>query len=130
VNANGGEQVIGFKHLAFDVPKLDPVIATLRAESIEPDPIIDLSDAIPGCRIVFFRDREGKILELMEGYRDQEGVTTELMTRKGFLGRMVRLGKITSDTMSSNPGIGWPGNAEAGAAAVQPWPAHGRPGYG
>ena len=25
-NANGGEQAIGFKHLAFDVPKLEPAI--------------------------------------------------------------------------------------------------------
>jgi len=72
VNANGGEQVIGFKHLAFDVPKLEPAIAALRADGIEPDPIIDLGDVIPGFRIVFFRDREGNILELMEGYRDEE----------------------------------------------------------
>jgi glyoxylase I family protein len=72
VNANGGEQSIGFKHLAFDVPKLERAIEALRAEGIEPDPIIDLSEVIPGLRIVFFRDREGNILELMEGYRDEE----------------------------------------------------------
>ena len=71
-NANGGEQVIGFKHLAFDVPKLEPTIAALRADGIEPDPIIDPGDIIPGFRIVFFRDREGNILELMEGYEDEE----------------------------------------------------------
>jgi len=72
VNANGGEQVIGFKHLAFDVPKLEPAIEALRVDGIGPDPIIDLGDIIPGFRIVFFRDREGNILELMEGYRDEE----------------------------------------------------------
>jgi glyoxylase I family protein len=72
VNANGGEQVIGFKHLAFDVPKLEPAIEALRVDGIEPDPIIDLGDIIPGFRIVFFCDREGNILELMEGYRDEE----------------------------------------------------------
>jgi len=72
VNANGGEQVIGFKHLAFEVPRLEPAIAALRADGIEPDPIIDLGDVTPGFRIVFFRDREGNILELMEGYRDEE----------------------------------------------------------
>jgi hypothetical protein len=33
VNANGGEQVIGFKHLAFEVPRLEPAIAALRAEA-------------------------------------------------------------------------------------------------
>jgi len=72
VNANGGEQVIGFKHLAFEVPRLEPAIAALRVDGIEPDPIIDLGDVIPGFRIVFFRDREWNILELMEGYRDEE----------------------------------------------------------
>lgn len=72
VNANGGEQVVGFKHLAFEVPRIEPAIAALRADGIEPDPIIDLGNIIPGFRIVFFRDREGNILELMEGYRDEE----------------------------------------------------------
>lgn len=71
-NVNGGEQVIGFKHLAFDVPKLEPAIDALRADGIEPDPIIDTGHIVPGFRIVFFRDREGNILELMEGYRDEE----------------------------------------------------------
>jgi glyoxylase I family protein len=68
----GGEQVIGFKHLAFEVPKLEPAIEALRADGIEPDPIIDVGQVIPGFRIVFFRDPEGNILELMEGYRDEE----------------------------------------------------------
>jgi glyoxylase I family protein len=67
----GGEQPIGFKHLAFDVPKLELVLEGLRADGIEPDPIIDCGHAIPGCRIAFFRDPEGNILELMEGYRDE-----------------------------------------------------------
>lgn len=71
-NVNGGEQLIGFKHLAFDVPDLDAAIAALRADGIEPDPIIDMGHIVPGFRIVFFRDREGNILELMEGYRDEE----------------------------------------------------------
>ena len=70
-DVNGGEQIIGFKHLAFDVPKLEPAIEALRADGIEPDPIIDMGDVVPGFRIVFFRDREGNILELMEGYRDE-----------------------------------------------------------
>jgi catechol 2,3-dioxygenase-like lactoylglutathione lyase family enzyme len=68
----GGEQGIGFKHLAFEVPRLEPAIEALRADGIEPDPIIDMGQLIPGCRIVFFPDREGNIVELMEGYRDEE----------------------------------------------------------
>lgn len=68
----GGEQPIGFKHLAFDVPKLEPFIERLKADGIEPEPIIELGELLPGCRIVFFRDPEGNILELMEGYSDEE----------------------------------------------------------
>ena len=71
-NVNGGEQVIGFKHLAFDVPDLDAAIAALRADGIEPDPIINQDHVVPGFRIVFFRDREGNILELMQGYQDEQ----------------------------------------------------------
>jgi len=68
----GGEQPIGFKHLAFDVPKLEPILDGLRADAIEPDPIIECGHVAPGLRIVFFRDPEGNILELMEGYCDEE----------------------------------------------------------
>jgi glyoxylase I family protein len=67
----GGEQAIGFKHLAFDVPKLDPSIDALRAAGIEADRVIDFNETIPGCRLAFFRDPEGNIIELMEGYRDE-----------------------------------------------------------
>jgi hypothetical protein len=53
-------------------PSKPPNISALRTGGIEPDPIIDLGDVIPGFRIVFFREREGNILELMEGYWDGE----------------------------------------------------------
>jgi glyoxylase I family protein len=71
-DAQGDEQPVGFKHLAFDVPKLEPVLDALRADGIEHDPIMELPHLTPGFRIVFFRDPEGNILELMEGYRDEE----------------------------------------------------------
>jgi glyoxylase I family protein len=68
---NAGEQAIGFKHLAFDVPKLEPVIEALQADGVSVDPIIDCSKVSPGMRIVFFRDLEGNIIELMENYADE-----------------------------------------------------------
>jgi glyoxylase I family protein len=67
----GGEQPIGFKHLAFEVAKLEPILDTLRADGIVADAIIDVGGIVPGFRIVFFRDPEGNIIELMEGYRDE-----------------------------------------------------------
>jgi hypothetical protein len=45
---------------------------SLRADGIEPDPIEDVSEHIPGCRVVFFRDPEENIIEFIEGYRDEE----------------------------------------------------------
>jgi glyoxylase I family protein len=68
----GGEQLAGFKHLAFDAPQLEPVIESLRADGIEPDPIVDISKHISGCRVGFFRDPEGNLIEFLEGYRDEE----------------------------------------------------------
>jgi glyoxylase I family protein len=68
----GGEQAVGLRHLAFDVPKLEPVIEALRADGIACDKIIEVPNVAPGARIVFFRDPEGNIIELMENYRDEE----------------------------------------------------------
>ena len=70
-DAKGGEQTIGFRHMAFDVPKLEPAIEALKADGIEPDAIIDVGKVFAGGRIVFFRDPEGNIVELMEGYFDE-----------------------------------------------------------
>jgi glyoxylase I family protein len=67
----GGEQVIGFEHLAFDVPKLEPVLEALRTENVEIGPIIDIGQHIAGCRVCFFRDPEGNNIELIEGYHDE-----------------------------------------------------------
>ena len=69
---NGGEQSVGVKHLAFDAPKLEPAIESLRADGIEPDPIVDISKHIPGGRVVFFRDPEGNLIEFIEGYYDEK----------------------------------------------------------
>jgi glyoxylase I family protein len=68
---NAGEQPVGFKHLAFEVPALDLMIEALKADGVACDPVIDLAHVKPGLRIVFFRDLEGNIIELMEGYADE-----------------------------------------------------------
>jgi glyoxylase I family protein len=70
-NAGAGEQPLGFKHLAFDVPKLEPVIQALKEDGVICDGIIECPQIQPGARIVFFRDLEGNIIELMENYIDE-----------------------------------------------------------
>ena len=67
----GGEQAVGFKHLAFEVPDLDAALAGLRADGVVPEPVIDAGKHVAGMRICFFRDPEGNILELMEGWEDE-----------------------------------------------------------
>ena len=69
--SSGGEQAVGFKHLAFEVPDLEAAIAALRADGIQTDDIIDCSSIVKGMRVAFFNDRDGNRLELMQGYRDQ-----------------------------------------------------------
>jgi glyoxylase I family protein len=71
-DAKGGEAPVGFRHLAFDVPRLEPAIERLKADGVSVDPIIELPDLGKGFRIAFFRDPEGNVLELMENYRDDE----------------------------------------------------------
>jgi glyoxylase I family protein len=71
-DSHGGEQKpLGYRHLAFEVPKLEPALESLRADGVEPDPIHEVPHLAPGARIVFFRDPEGNIVELMEGYVDE-----------------------------------------------------------
>ena len=67
----GGEQPVGFKHLAFEVADLDAALEALRADGVTPDQVIDAGAHVPGMRICFFRDPEGNILELMEGWQDE-----------------------------------------------------------
>ena len=54
------------------MPKLETILDALRADGIEPDPIVELGHMSPGFRIAFFRDPEGNIMELMENYQDEE----------------------------------------------------------
>jgi glyoxylase I family protein len=69
--AGDGNAARGFLHLALDVPKLEPALEALKADGLTHDPIIELPDLAPGFRIVFLRDPEGNLLELMEGYVDE-----------------------------------------------------------
>ncbi|MBN2209903.1 MAG: VOC family protein [Sedimentisphaerales bacterium] len=66
----GGPQPVGFSHLAFEVPDLDAAIASLRADNIQTEDIIDCSWVTPGLRICFFRDPDGNRIELMQGYKN------------------------------------------------------------
>lgn len=71
VAMQAGEQPVGFKHFAFEVPKIEPILASIAEDGIDPDFVKDCSHICPGLRVAFFRDPEGNVVELMEGYTDE-----------------------------------------------------------
>ena len=70
-HAKGGEQPIGFMHLAFEVPDIDKAVSRLHADGFKTDNIIDCSAMVPGLRICFFDDPDGNRLELIQGWSDE-----------------------------------------------------------
>lgn len=72
--ATGGEQKVGFKHLAFEVDDIVKSVAGLKADGFEVGEIIDCSGFIANMRVCFFKDPEGNVLELMQGYKDDPNV--------------------------------------------------------
>jgi glyoxylase I family protein len=71
-DAAGGEQPVGFKHLCFEVPDLEAKVKELAAAGYDLDPIIDCSGITPGMAVCFFRDPEGNVLELLQGWQDED----------------------------------------------------------
>jgi glyoxylase I family protein len=69
-DSRGGEQTVGFKHMAFETPDMEAAIARFNATGIETGRIIHV-DSVPGLRICFLKDPEGNIVELMQGWRDE-----------------------------------------------------------
>jgi glyoxylase I family protein len=68
----GGERKVGFKHLCFEVDDVESKAAELEAAGVDIDPVIDCGDVVPGLYVCFFRDPEGNVIELMEGWEDQD----------------------------------------------------------
>ena len=74
---SGGEQPVGFKHLAFEVEDLDDLAARLQADGIQTEDVIDCSSVVEGMRVCFFNDPEGNRLEIMQGYQDDTALMSE-----------------------------------------------------
>ena len=72
--ADKAGQSVGFTHLAFEVQDIEGKVSALRAAGVEMGNIVDCSDTVPGLRICFFKDPDGNVIELMEGWQDEEAV--------------------------------------------------------
>jgi glyoxylase I family protein len=68
-----GPHGAGIRHIAFQVEDVDAVLAKLGgAAPITAGPM-DFFSFIPGWRTVWVKDPDGNIVEISQGYRDEDG---------------------------------------------------------
>ncbi len=62
----------GFRHLAFLVDDLDAKLAAMGDDAKLTLGPLDLSQFIPGMRVAWIADPEGNVVELNQGYSDEQ----------------------------------------------------------
>jgi len=67
-----GPQYPGLRHLAFKVDNIDAKLAEMGNNAKVTLGPLDFNDIIPGWRTVWIADPEGNIVEISQGYRDEE----------------------------------------------------------
>jgi len=67
-----GPEYPGWRHIAFLVPDLDAKLAEMGSDAKITLGPVDMSNFIPGMRVAWVADPEGNIIELNQGYRDEE----------------------------------------------------------
>lgn len=67
-----GPQWYGLRHVAFRVSNLDEKLAELGNDVKLTLGPVDMSNFIPGMRVAWVADPEGNIIELNQGYVDEE----------------------------------------------------------
>ena len=67
-----GPEYPGVRHLAFQVDSVDAKLAELGADANVTAGPLDFDDVIPGWRTVWITDPDGTIVEISQGYVDQE----------------------------------------------------------
>lgn len=67
-----GPQYPGLRHLAFKVDDIDTMLSQMGDDAKVTLGPLDFGDFIPGWRTVWVADPEGNIVEISQGYVDQE----------------------------------------------------------
>jgi glyoxylase I family protein len=62
----------GLRHIAFQVKDVDKKLAEMGSDAHITLGPLDFNDFIPGWRSVWLKDPDGNILEVSQGYVDQE----------------------------------------------------------
>jgi len=71
-SAGDGPHYPGWRHIAFKVDDVDAKLAEMGDEARITLGPLDFNDFIPGWRTVWVADPEGMIVEISQGYTDQE----------------------------------------------------------
>jgi glyoxylase I family protein len=69
-----GPHYAGFRHIAFTVDNVDAAIAAMGADARITLGPLSFDDFIPGWRTVWVADPDGNIVEISQGYTDQNNV--------------------------------------------------------
>jgi glyoxylase I family protein len=67
-----GPDYPGVRHIAFQIADLDAKLAEIGADAQVTLGPLDMSQFIPGMRVAWISDPEGNIVELNQGYVDDE----------------------------------------------------------
>ncbi len=69
---NDGYGFEGYRHIAFQVENVDAKLAEMGDNAKITLGPLDFNDFIPGWRTVWVADPEGNIVEISQGYQDQD----------------------------------------------------------
>jgi glyoxylase I family protein len=67
-----GPMFPGFRHFAFQVDSVDEKLKEMGEEAAVTQGPMDFDAFIPGWRTVWISDPDGRIIEISQGYTDQE----------------------------------------------------------
>jgi glyoxylase I family protein len=67
-----GQDYPGWKHICFSVENLDQFLNQMGIDAVITLGPLDMGDLIPGMKVCWIADPEGNIVELNQGYVDEE----------------------------------------------------------
>jgi len=69
-----GPHYAGLRHMAFSVEDVDAKLEEMGSDAVITLGPLHFDDVIEGWKTVWLKDPEGNILEITQGYKDQEGL--------------------------------------------------------
>ena len=73
--ASDGPKAPGVRHLAFQVDNVDEVLSRMGEDAKVTLGPLDFDELLPGWRTVWVQDPDGNIVEVSQGYTDEENLS-------------------------------------------------------